>query len=416
MTVLDDLCRIPARQGGRSVRLVPGSRLLAQGHPATTAPRPGLHELVRLTTAGGLRGRGGAGFPFATKLTATADSRGRPVVVVNGAEGEPASAKDSALLLLRPDLVLDGAMAAAYALRAGAVHVVVPEDRPGVVEGVRTALAARAARPRRERDPVRARLHVAAARFVAGQAHAVLQLLSGRPGLPVTAWAPAAVEGLGGRPTLLSNAETWAQVAVALRLGAARFTAVGDAAEPGTVLLTVAGDGPDATVLEVPTGRRLDEVLAATGHDPDGPVLTGGYHGTWLPAGGARGLALTRAAFAAAGGSLGAGVLLPLPLGSCPVARTAAIATYLAEESAGRCGPCRNGLPALAGRLRTVSETGFDAASDLTHLLARVTGRGACAHPDGTARLVASLLEVFPQEVAAHEMGRCDARTAGWPR
>lgn len=416
MTVMSDLHILPARPGGLPARVVPGDRLLTTGQALGAVPRVGLDELVRLTRECGVRGRGGAGFPFSTKLAATEGSRGRPVVVVNAAEGEPASAKDSALLLLRPDLVLDGAVATAAALRAGVVHVVVAKDRPDVVRTVRHALEVRAARARRNRDPVRVRLHVAAPRFVAGQASAVLQLLAGRPGLPVTSWAPAAVDGLGGRPTLLSNAETWAQVAVAVRLGAREYTAVGAADEPGTMLLTVAGDTTSATVLEVPTGTALAEVLAAAGQDASGPVLTGGYHGSWLPAGAAHGLPLTRTGLAAAGGSLGAGVLLPLPAGSCPVSRTAEITTYLAGESAGRCGPCVNGLPALAGRLRALAATGFVAAGDVSHLLGRVIGRGACAHPDGTARLVASLFEAFPAEVAAHELGRCDVtRSVGPP-
>ena len=416
MTVVSALESLPAKQGGQRVQVRPGRRLLAPHPPGTTGTRTGLDELLRLTELCALQGRGGAGFPFAAKLSAAARSRGRPVVVVNAAEGEPASAKDAVLMLLRPDLVLDGAVATAEALRAGAVHVVVPEDREDVVAAAGRALQARAARPRRQRDRVRVRLHVAPPRFVAGQASAVLQLLSGRPGLPVTTWKPAAVEGLGGRPTLLSNAETWAQVATALQLGAEHFRSVGSAEEPGTLLLTVAGDTPDATVVELPTGTPLDEVLGATGHDPLGPVLTGGYHGSWLAAGAARGLPLTRAALAAAGGSLGAGVLLPLPPGSCPVVRTAAIATYLAGQSAGRCGPCLNGLPALAAQLRALASPGQGTAAGVPQLLGRVTGRGACAHPDGTARLVASLLAVFPGEVAAHELGRCDAGRAGqWP-
>ncbi len=418
MTVTSIVTTLPAKPGGAPVRVLPGERLLSPDpQPAMPAARMDLATLVELTRACGLRGRGGAGFPFATKLTAAASARGRPVVVINAAEGEPASSKDSTLLLTRPHLVIDGAMAAAGALRAGAVHIVVAAERDAVVRAVRQALDERASRSRRERDAVRVKLHVAESRFVAGQAQAVLQLLAGRPGLPVTAWAPEAISGLNGKPTLLSNAETWAQVATAVRLGAAGYTALGDADEPGTLLLTVAGDTGMATVLEVPSGTSLSEVLVTTGHDPAGPVLTGGYHGRWLRAGAALDLPLTRAAVDAAGGALGAGVVLPLAPGLCPVSRTADITAYLAGETAGRCGPCRNGLPALAGQLHTLARRGQSASADVSHLLARVTGRGACAHPDGTSRLVASLLVAFPDEVAAHEQGRCDvALTGEWPQ
>jgi NADH:ubiquinone oxidoreductase subunit F (NADH-binding) len=109
---------------------------------------------------------------------------------------------------------------------------------------------------------------------------------------------------------------------------------------------------------------------------------------------------------ASAGLALGAGVVLPLAAGDCPVARTAAITRYLAGQSAGRCGPCSNGLPALAGAVAEVAR-GVGGTERAAQLAGLVTGRGACAHPDGTARLVRSLLTVFGDEVAGHGSGWC---------
>jgi NADH:ubiquinone oxidoreductase subunit F (NADH-binding) len=108
---------------------------------------------------------------------------------------------------------------------------------------------------------------------------------------------------------------------------------------------------------------------------------------------------------------LGAGVVHALDPGACPFAFTSRVVDYLAGQSAGRCGPCLNGLPALAGALRA-SLQGYDAAGRIDALARQVSGRGACAHPDGTVRLVRSLFTAFPVEVAAHRHGRCAAERA----
>ena len=114
---------------------------------------------------------------------------------------------------------------------------------------------------------------------------------------------------------------------------------------------------------------------------------------------------------AAAGLTLGAGVVLPLAAGDCPVHRTAAVTAYLAGESAGRCGPCRNGLPALAEGVRALDD-GVDVSARVGDLVRLVTGRGACAHPDGTARMVRSMLALFGDELEAHAAGDCTYRRA----
>ncbi|KQX62013.1 NADH-ubiquinone oxidoreductase-F iron-sulfur binding region domain-containing protein [Angustibacter sp. Root456] len=370
-------------------------------HRSRLGPVPELDvaTLAAWTDETQLRGRGGAGFPFSRKLTTAA--RRRALVVVNASEGEPASHKDEALVTRVPHLVLDGAVVTARALGTREVHVVVPSARPAMVQAVAAAVRER----RKAGERVRWHLHQAADRFVAGQARAVLELMAGRENKPVTAWAPEAVSGHRGRPTLLSNAETFAHVAAVSRLGPRAYAAYGNPSTPGTVLLTVDGDGPAPEVLEAPGGGRLVEALS-TRWLPGMPVLLGGYHGTWLTGTDVESARLDRNALAVAGFALGAGVVLPLPQGICPVTRTSGIVTYLAGESAGRCGPCRFGLPALAAELERVARAGGDDRR-LLELAGVVTGRGACAHPDGTARLVRSLLDRFPVEVAQHLEGRC---------
>ncbi|MFH8409480.1 NADH-ubiquinone oxidoreductase-F iron-sulfur binding region domain-containing protein [Streptomyces sp. NPDC018019] len=355
-------------------------------------------ELVALAEDTGLRGRGGAGFPFARKLNAVLAGQrrtgGRAAVVVNGSEGEPTCLKDTALLLYAPHLVLDGALLAARALGAEAVAVGV--TRADVARSVRRAVA--------ERGPLSTpvRVQLLAERFVTGEGTALTDGLDHGPGLPSGRKVRSSERGLNGLPTLLSNTETYAQLAVAARLGALGYRATGDPAEPGTALLTVAGE----RVVEAPTGVPLARVLALCGLGPGQGVLIGGYHGTWLPPSAARTAVLTRESLAAHNAVLGAGAVLPLPEGTCPAGETVRVARWMAAESAGQCGPCVLGLPALADALGQVVGGGGQRALDAVRARMRaVERRGACSHPDGTARFVASALAAFPEEFAGHAHG-----------
>lgn len=374
-------------------------------------------DLVRLAESVDVRGRGGAGFPLARKLATVADGRGRAHVVVNLSEGEPASHKDAALALSVPHLVLDGAAVAARALGAGSVDLVLPGESAEVTRSVRQALAERRGTGRRAsggRDGRLAwHLHTAAGHFVAGESSAVLELMAGRANLPVTTWQPAARSGHRGRPTLVSNAETFAHLARLALLGVTHVRRHGTDEEPGTTLLTLDGDAPPGrgtpVVLEVPFGTPWRQVLPL--ERLARPVLLGGYHGTWATGGALAGLTVSRTGLARHGLTLGAGIVLPLDQG-CPIDRTSRLVDYLAAQSARRCGPCLNGLPALAAALHDVRR-GRGGRDEVERLAALVEGRGACAHPDGTARLVRSMMAAFGGELALHAQGRCDAAERG---
>lgn len=361
-------------------------------------PKVSLDTLIDQVTRVGLRGRGGAAFPFATKLKAASQGR-RPVVVVNLSEGEPASAKDSALAMRRPHLILDGAVATAHALGARDVHLVLPGDRAMPRQRIRQALQERD-------DGVRVLEHTADARFVAGQSRAVIELMSGRPNLPVTAWAPEAIDGHRGRPTLLSNAETWAQIGQLLHTGEEAYRLLGTPAEPGTTLLTFSRNGFVPEVREVPFGTPMRDVLPPFAHGAT--ALVGGFHGAWAPWEILAETTVSVAGMAAAGLPLGAGIVHVLGPDACPLAVASAVVDYLAGQSAGTCGPCVNGLPALSKAIREALR-GHAAAERVDQLAQLINGRGACAHPDGTVRMVQSMFTALPEEIVAHRMGTCSA-------
>lgn len=354
--------------------------------------------------ASGLAGRGGAGFPAWRKLSSISERR--PVVIANGAEGEPVSRKDAALLRRAPHLVLDGLLDAGRALGASQLFVYAPADS---LASVADAVAER-------RDARRVRLVEAPRTFISGEATAVVSALEGGPALPRDTTVRLSSSGYRGQPTLLHNIETLAQLALVARYGAAWFRSTGTREDPGTRLVSLAGDVPADAVLEVPGGATVREILQAGGVDAasTAAVLVGGFHGAWVPTGGFD-RPMTAAGLARYGGRPGAGVLLAVAKGRCGLAAAAPIARYLADSSAQQCGPCMFGLPAMAAVLERIAagERTPWLASEAERLAGLVTGRGACRHPDGAAGFVRSTLSVFHDEVHAHLGGAC---VQGWQR
>ncbi len=394
-----------------AVRTPVASRLFAAGGARLTAhhqrfgelPADAGADLAALLDAAGLTGRGGAGFPTGRKLSAVTGRH--PVAVGNGAEGEPLSGKDAVLLARAPHLVLDGLQAAAAAVAARDVYLYLPSR---LIPDLETALDERGT------SDTRVRLVPAPDAFVAGEESAVVRRIEGGPALPRDRVKLTAVSGVRGRPTLVSNVETLAHIALIVRYGARWFRSVGDAGTPGTMLVTVTGAGPPARVLEVPTGAPLASVIGAVGHTGrPNAVLVGGYHGTWVPGGALAGLRLSRAGLAGVGASPGAGIVHVLGGRECGLIRTADIVAYLAGQGARQCGPCANGLPRLAGLLGELAGGGADRSvvAEIERICGLVDGRGSCRHPDGTVRLVRSAMTVFGGEVALHLRGRCHAGT-----
>lgn len=398
------------RDGHRRVLtgVVPGRALTLSEHTAAHGhlPRvrgllmgPHRHHLVAELIQAGIGGRGGAGFPFGRKLEAVARARRRPVVVVNVAESEPAASKDAVLSVLSPHLVLDGAEVAARLVGARDV-VLWTHGRDGAVPA-----SYRAALRERRRGRGMFRVVEGPDRYVAGESSAIVRFLSGGPAKPTMTPPRVSDSGVDGRPTLLSNAETFAHAALVARHGAAWYRSVGTPEEPGTLLVTLSGAVERPGVVEVPFGTPVADVVAAAGGltEPVAAVLAGGYGGGWLPFERVNALPLTRAAFRAAGGDLGVGLLAFLPARRCGVAETDRLVGWLSGESAGQCGPCQHGLPAMAKAWHHLAVDGNPAAPGLLRRWTdMVVGRGACHHPDGVAQLVRSALATFPTDVDRH--------------
>ncbi|HEX3910771.1 MAG TPA: NADH-ubiquinone oxidoreductase-F iron-sulfur binding region domain-containing protein [Solirubrobacteraceae bacterium] len=372
--------------------------------------RRGESALIELVELAGLRGCGGGGFPTATKLRDVARRRRRSIVAINAAEGEPASLKDRTLSQRLPHLMLDGGQLAARAVGAAEVVVCVCETASASVHSIAGAIEERRWLPGVD---VPMRVGALPDGYLAGQESALVRCLNGGPALPTFTPPRPSEQGVGRHPTLVSNAETLAQLALIARHGAEWFRELGTSERPGSALVTLCGAVAHPGVFEIEHGCSLSSLVDAAGGttEPVRAALVGGYAGTWIDGSLLDGLALADVDLAPHGATLGAGVVLLLPERACPVAETSRITSWLADQSARQCGPCLNGLYAIAELIQGLAQgVSLDTQRRGEQLASLVRGRGACAHPDGTVQFALSALKTFAPEFADHARhGPCDA-------
>lgn len=389
----------------------PGSLLLADltdrqrrswpDHLLRHGPLPplDLNGLADAAEVAALRGFGGAAFPTAVKLRAAHQGRA-PLVVVNAAEGEQASAKDGVLLRHAPHTVLDGALLTARTLGAETITVRLADDRRDLPAILRAAARERG-------DAERVRISVGPSQFAAGEASAVINGVSGRAPLPSPLGRPPSAPariGSRSRPALVSNAETFARLALAARHQPSH-----------SALLTISGAVATPGVVELPTSSVLGSAVLAAGGvvEPVAALVTGGWHGRWLPwTPAVESMDLSRDGVEEVGGRWGAGVFVLMPASVCPLVAVAAVARTLAAGSAGQCGPCRSGLPFVADRLVAGAQDPtyvYSMLNEVDQALGSLRGRGFCAHPTASADALRSALSWAHPHLDEHGSGRCVA-------
>ena len=381
-------------------------------HRARLGPLPPARpELIDTLVASGLLGRGGAGFPVGRKWQAVESrSMGDARILVNGAEGEPLSAKDRALMRSRPHLLLDGALLAAGVLGAREVVLYVGARHVDAQRSLEQAIAERG----RLRVPVR--IVLAPDAYVAGEESAAVHFVNESDARPTVTPPRPFESGIDGYPTLVQNVESLANVALIARGGDAWYRSLGRGETRGTALVTVSG-APNGGVREIELGTRLGELAAVSGVAPESAhaVLLGGYFGRWLTREQAWGVPLDPGALRAAGATFGAGVVSFLPAHQCGVAATATVLEYMAAQSAAQCGPCVFGLRSIADTTFALAN-GRAGAHDLDRLerwASQINGRGACRHPDGAVAMLMSAIAAFGRDFASHARGRgCEVATA----
>jgi NADH:ubiquinone oxidoreductase subunit F (NADH-binding) len=361
-------------------------------------PLPPEVILERLAEAG-LRGRGGGWFPAARKWRAVRAEGGDPLVVANGAEGEPGSVKDRFLMLTRPGDVVRGLGLAARAVGAREAVVFLKASFHEPARALGDALR------REPPDGLAVTVRQGDDSYIAGEETAVLEVLEGRRAWPRPKPPLPFAVGFQGRPTLVQNVETLARVPAAVADPAA-FRA----SEPTLVSLWghVRRPGVHEVALGTPLPRLIEE---HAGGAPDGVglVFPAGPSAAPLPASRAA-LPLDPDALRAAGSGLGTGAVLVVRPQACPVSVAASLAAFFERESCGQCPPCTMGSASLARITRALEDGGARASqlAALGEVAGFMSSHGYCAHSRTAAAVVSAVLSLARPDVEAHlEAGRC---------
>jgi NADH:ubiquinone oxidoreductase subunit F (NADH-binding) len=377
-------------------------------------PLAAADELLEDVERSGLLGRGGAAFPLAVKLRAVRDNGIRSnigtIVVANGEEGEPASIKDRWLVRNRPHLVLDGLRLAAAIVAADRTYVYVSDAESA--RSVETALSELGADTL---GGISVAVRIVDPTYIAGEETAAVRALNGGPVKP-TDKPPRPFEvGVDGRPTLVSNVETLANLAYIQQHGSMAFRDQGTPGSPGTLLVTITGADRPPGLYEVPHGLPITKLLALHGVSTDRVrgALMGGYFAGLLNRN-VLDASVDHETFRGLGCGLGCGAISVIT-DDCPVAVAASVLAYFDRENAGQCGACFNGtaaMAAVAGALRDGVATEEDLAR-LRRWSVVLRGRGACATLDAATNIAASLLDQFPQPVQRHLDNACQTCQSG---
>ena len=311
-------------------------------------------EVIREVDSAGLRGRGGAGFPTGRKWQfCRNESAERRYIICNADEGNPGTYMDRSILAANPHSVIEGMIIGAYAMGAAEGYIYVRMEAPQAVKQVTIA-----------RDQARKHgllgksilgsefhfdIHIVegAGAFVCGEETSLMSSIEGRRAVSRQRPPFPAQSGLWGFPTNINNVETWANVPLIIRRGAAWYSQIGTAKSKGTKIFSLVGKVRNAGQVEVPMGIRLREVIYDIGGGiKDGKkfkaVQTGGPAGGFLPAE-FLDLAIDYDNLVQAGSTMGSGGMIVLDETTCMVDMARHYMHFTQEESCGKCVPCRVG-------------------------------------------------------------------------
>jgi NADH-quinone oxidoreductase subunit F len=385
------------------------------GYRALDQARSDLDTLREVLAQTGLTGLGGAHFPFATKLNLTLAAPGPRAVVCNAAEDEPGSQKDRTLLERNPHLVIEGTLIAAAALQADVAYFYVSETLEAALQSLQHALQELAAGPLLGAG-VELRVHRAPVAYVAGEATAAVRAIDGGEAKPTQQPPYPSESGVAGRPTLVSNCETLANLP---RLFAAGNT--GEAsAQTWSRLVTITGDIDAPGVYEIsPDETTFADLIAMaggmTGASPElKAIQPGGPSSAYLPAAAADVL-LRNEDIREAGSQPGCLAVRVLSHARCLVEEVAELTAFFAREQCGQCPSCRMKTQAYGKLIQQVQKGRGN--WDMLHQLSTVDEFVAdmpsrCALISMPTPPVASAVRLFREDFAAHIEESADSSCA----
>jgi NADH:ubiquinone oxidoreductase subunit F (NADH-binding)/(2Fe-2S) ferredoxin/NAD-dependent dihydropyrimidine dehydrogenase PreA subunit len=370
-----------------------------------------------------IRGRGGAGFPTGLKWEGSRNAPDNPkYVLVNADEGDPGAFMDRALLEGNPHSVLEGLMIGGFTIGASEGYIYVRQEYPLAVKNVLHAIAQAEESGLLGKNILGSgfdftiKVHKGAGAFVCGESTALMTALEGRVGEPRPKYVRSNIKGLWGKPTVLNNVETWANVPLIVNRGADWFTQIGTDKSKGTKIFSLVGKIKNTGLVEVPMGMPLRDIIYKIGGGIPGgkkfkAVQTGGPSGGCLPEEMLH-LAVGFDELTAAGSMMGSGGMIIMDEDNCMVDVARYFVHFLTEESCGKCLPCREGLRQMDRILTNICE-GRGREGDLETLeeLSEVlTEASLCGLGQSAANPFLSTLRYFRAEYEAHiKEKRCPA-------
>lgn len=383
----------------------------------------GPEAIIQMVTDSGLRGRGGAGFPTGIKWKAARDASGSPkYVVCNGDEGDPGAFMDRSVLEGDPHSVIEAMTIAGFAIGASTGYVYVRAEYPLAIERLEIALARAREAGFLGRNILGSgfdfdiEIRIGAGAFVCGEETALLRSIEGKRGMPSIKPPFPAQAGLWGKPTLINNVETYANVAQILINGTDWFRSVGTAKSPGTKVFALAGKVQNTGLVEVPMGTTLRELVFDIGGGiPGGKAFKGAQTGG--PSGGIitadyLDLPIDFDSVKELGTIMGSGGLIVLDEDNCMVDVAKFYLAFTVDESCGKCTPCREGTKQMYRIMERITD-GRGTPGDIETLksLGQVIQQTSlCGLGQTAPNPVLSTLRFFEEEYRAHiEDKKCPA-------
>jgi NADH-quinone oxidoreductase subunit F len=375
------------------------------------APAQVLEEIKKAN----LRGRGGGGFPAGRKWEGSRDAPEKiKYVIVNADEGDPGAYMDRSLLEGNPHCVLEGLTIGAFAIGAHEGYIYVRQEYPLAVENVNAAIKKAEAYGFLGKNILGSgfdftvKVHRGAGAFVCGESTALMTALEGRVGEPRPKYIRSNIKGLWGKPSVLNNVETWANVPLIINRGADWFTQLGTEKSKGTKIFSLVGKITNTGLVEVPMGMPLKDIIYKIGGGiPEGKrfkaVQTGGPSGGCIPEA-LLDLPVGFDELTQAGSMMGSGGMIVMDEDTCLVDVARYFIDFLTDESCGKCVPCREGLRQMLQVLTNITEgKGEEGDIELLEELSEVAREASlCALGTSAPNPFLSTVRYFRDEYEAH--------------
>ena len=372
-------------------------------------------DVINEMLASGLRGRGGAGFPTGRKWAFAKASQGDiKYVCCNADEGDPGAFMDRSVLEGDPHCVLEAMTIAGYAIGAHQGYIYVRAEYPVAVQRLRIAIDQAHEYGLLGKNILGLgfdfdiEIRLGAGAFVCGEETALMTSIEGHRGEPRPRPPFPAVKGLFGKPTILNNVETWANVNPIILKGAKWFSSIGTETSPGTKVFALGGKITNVGLVEVPMGTTLREIVEEIGGCIPGgkkfkAAQTGGPSGGCIPAE-CIDTPIDYDSLLAIGSMMGSGGMIILDEDTCMVDIAKFYLEFTADESCGKCTPCRIGTKRLLQLLTKITE-GKGEPEDLDkieELAAHMKQSSLCALGQSAPNPVLSTLRYFRSEYEEH--------------